>query len=213
MLARPVIYDGRQQRDAQLGDIVTNGRRVASNAAGAATTLLATDLTAGILDRTGPGAGFNDTMPSAENLRAALAGLGNAPVQGDGFTWIYRNGVAFAMTAVAGVGTSIANASVAASVVRYFQVTCLNGQPAVSYVGTTVNTDPKISGFTAAQLANVIPGMEIVSTTGVTAGTTVIGVNPNTGIVTMSANATASGTVAVNFSPRFEVRGLGVMTA
>jgi hypothetical protein len=48
-----------------------------------------------------------------------------------------------------------------------------------------------------------------VSGTGISGGTTVLSVQPGVG-VTLSANATATGTlVALTFAPRIEFRGIG----
>lgn len=165
----------------------------------------------GIVDRSGPTAGFTDTFPSAAALLAACPMLG----RGDSFEFLYINGVAFAMTAAAAAGSAdtLTNANVASSAVRRYMVTVLaDGQPLVASAATT-------NGQAAVQLNNLLdaksvrPGMA-VSGTGISGGTTVIAVNANTGVVTLSGNATATnGIVGLTFQPQVNYRGLYSATA
>src|SRR4051812_49410088 len=73
----------------------------------------------GWIDRTGPGAGYADVTPSADQLLAALPDL----TRGDNFSLLVSSNVAFANTIVAGTGIVFAGTTaVAASSVREYMI-------------------------------------------------------------------------------------------
>jgi hypothetical protein len=72
---------------------------------------------------------------------------------------------------------------------------------------SSTNASAVLTGLTQAQAQLLVPGMG-VSGTGMPASGTIIGVNSSTGTVTLSGNATATGTPAVTFFPRYDVKGL-----
>lgn len=191
-------------------------------------------IASGLITRTGPVGGYTDTTDTATNILAALAGNSPGSVLQPGTTFRLRfmNRVAQAMTFAAGVGC-IAGAggsgvlTVAASLVRDYLVTILNATPAVTLQSNTTNASAVVtfvfpSGTTSwplGQAANpqgitVTPGMTI-SGTGITAGTTVLGVTYGLGGITgitLSANATATsvaGGVPLTFGPTVQFDGLG----
>lgn len=176
---------------------------VALTTAGAG-TLTAEMLLAGILNRTGPGAGYADTFPSADSLLLAQPELS----VGDAFKFIHRNTVAFAMTATAGEGVVLGSSvDIAASLVREYLITILATGTRSIFQATTTNASAIVNGISLAAAALLRPGMG-VSGTGITAGTYIIAVDQSTGVITLSANATATGTVAVTAFARYSVAGV-----
>lgn len=119
------------------GAIVTKGMyppvaKFADSTAGP-TTLTAAQLLGGILYRTGPGAGYADTTPTAAQIIAAM----DNPQIGDSFIFIHVNGVAYACTFTAGTGVTLAGTvNNAASKVRMYLCTVTNvATPAVLITG------------------------------------------------------------------------------
>jgi hypothetical protein len=161
-------------------------------------------MVAGIVDRSGPAGNYNETLDTADNLMAANPQLS----AGDSFEFWYRNTVAFIATLVVAEGAElVANTAVAASKVRRYLVTILaNARRQVFNAGTT-NVSPTITGLTAAQAQTLVPGMG-VSGTGISAATNVLAVNSSTGVITLTANATATGTVPLTFFPRYNIKGI-----
>lgn len=167
----------------------------------------------GIIDRTGPVGGYADTFPTADQLFAACPDLD----RGDSFEFLFINGVAQAMTATApadGSGVLGTNVNVAASLVRRFMITALSGNSRSVVVSSgTTNANPNVTLTKASDAKLITPGMG-VSGTGISAATTVLGVNQSTGVVTLSANATATNSmIGLTFAPRYSVRGLYSATA
>jgi hypothetical protein len=178
----------------------------------------------GIITRTGPIAGFTDTTDTADNIIQAL--LGNAPdvesVQGTAFELLVQNTVAFAHTFAAGVGvvagaggTNLLNMPL--SSVRDYLVTIVNSTRQAVMNCTFLNASAIVSfvlppGVFAFPIGpdprsvKITPGMT-VSGTGITAGTTVIGVTQGQGGligVRLSGNTTApsaAGGNVLTFSP------------
>ncbi len=186
--------------------------------AGAA-SLTANQITSGWLQRSGPAAGYADTFPTADSIIQAM----NQPAVGDCFDFWYQNTVAQAMTyttntgLVAGTGTL----NVAASVTRLYRFTLLATKPQVILVGNNTNASAVLTGFTAAQLASVMPGMGVTGTN-VAANSVVLGVTPGDGTsdattggrVTLNNNCTGTNSnIAFTFFPRIRVDSLGVLAA
>lgn len=218
-LVTPMVNDGGQVRSAVSGDLFNTGELVQTNSTAGAATLTAQQVVGGILNRTGPGANYNDTTPSAAEIVSAL--LSNGNYQGGGayaangvqpgttFRFRHINTVAFIATLVAGAGVVLAGVTAnAASSFREYLVTVLNGTPPQNYACTTTNGSAAVTGLSAEQTKNLTPGMA-VSGTGIPGGATILSVQPGVGF-TLSANATATGSlVALAFSPRVEFRGIG----
>lgn len=188
------------------GDTVMTQYRPVPLATAGNGLLTGTMLLAGIITRSGPAAAYSDTLPDAAVLIAAAPNLG----VGDSFDVFFQNTVAFAATLVAGVGVVLgANTGVAASAVRSYLVSILSGGVQSIAPGATVNATNSITGLTAPQVALIAPGMGVTGA-GIPASTTVIGVNPTTGAVTLSAAATATtvAPVAFTFFPRYQIDGI-----
>ena len=186
------------------GDGVLDQTQVFPITTAGAGTLTAAAMLAGIVDRSGPSGNYNETLDTADNLMAANPQLS----AGDSFEFWYRNTVAFIATLVVAEGAElVANTAVAASKVRRYLVTILaNARRQVFNAGTT-NVSPTITGLTAAQAQTLVPGMG-VSGTGISAATNVLAVNSSTGVITLTANATATGTVPLTFFPRYNIKGI-----
>lgn len=175
-------------------------------------TIPAEAILSGIVVRTGPVGAYADVFPSADALLAACPQMDT----GDSFEFLFDNsGTAFANAPTAGVGITVVNGGVTASLVKRFMVTCLAAGRAVILSGVTTNGQPTVSlaafgvqAPAAANLAKQISVGMLVTGTGIPAATTVIAVNTVNGTVTLSANATATGTAALTFSPSVEIRGL-----
>lgn len=167
----------------------------------------------GYIQRTGIVANNADAFDTADNILAACPALD----QGDAFEFLFDQNAAFTNTPTAGAGITLVNANIAASSVRRYMVTCLAAGRTNIQQGNTTNasavvTLAGISGFPTPSQASTIakqiqPGM-LVSGTGIPGGTTVLSVNPTAGSVTLSANATATGTAALTFTPSIEIRGI-----
>jgi len=235
-LIRVTGFDGAMiEREMYPGDIIAQGEAID---AGALTTVGAGTWTGamiatGIITRTGPVGGYTDTTDTAANILAALTG--NVPaanvVPGTTFRLTFINTVAQAMTLAAGRGVTLGTngsgvVNCAASLVREYLLTVLNGMPETTLNCNTTNASAVVTfvlppGATSLPMtatpnpavAPITPGM-IVTGTGITAGTTVIGVTQGPGGitgVTLSANATATsaaGGVSLQFSPNIRIDGL-----
>jgi hypothetical protein len=173
--------------------------------------ITAAGMLAGLIRRTGPVAGYADTLDTAQNLMLANPQLS----AGDTFEFLFQNTVAFANTVAVAEGAELGtNTAVAASLVRRYLVTILAHKPRQTFVGSITNGVATITGLTQQQCDALMPGMGVSAPAGITAGTTIIGVNSSTGTVTMSANATATNaSVVATFFPRYNVRGLYSATA
>lgn len=232
MLVRPAVYRGGTSPELiGQGDIIAWGESVVN---GALTTVGAGTWTGalianGIIRRTGPVAGYTDTTDTAVNILAALAG--NNPlalaVPGSTFRMRFINTVAQALTFAAGTGVTagLGTLDVAASLWRDYLWTITNTTPNQIIQSNTTNASAAVTfvfptGISAWPIGsdptarNITPGA-LVSGTGITAGTTVLGVTQGVGGitgVTLSANATATsvvGGVALTFGPTVRIDTLG----
>jgi hypothetical protein len=221
------VYDlrGNTPRKALPGDITLRGESLTTVNSNTGVTLTAPQLLSGILNRTGTaGAGYNDATPSAvEIVNSLLSGyvLGSAITQFTGYPAqqgvtpgltsrleFINNGTGFTSTITAGTDVTLAGTmTVATNTIREFLITILNGTPQQIFSGTTTNSSAVVTGLTQGQTNLLTVGMS-VSGTSIQAGSTIIAVNPGVGI-TLSATATASGTVALTFGPRVSVQNLG----
>lgn len=225
--------DGGILRDVQQGDLFALGDYQAALATAGAGTVTAAMITAGIIRRTGPGGAFNDTFDTADAILQALApmqaaGLSVIPAAGVpnsygpgikpgvSFNFLYRNTVAFAMTAVAPanggfvLGTDV---NVAASLCRVYKVT-INAPYPPSTVGNaaTTNTTKVITGMSVAQTNLIQPGMSVYGT-GIAASTLVASVQSGVGVTTDTNSTATNNPVAITFTPTVTLLGLFSTTA
>lgn len=191
-------------RQQQSNEIICSMLKYIGIATAGDGAISAAALLSGIINRTGPGGAYADTLPPAADVLAAAPQLN----QGDSFSLIIRNTVAFANTITTNTGMVLgSNTAIAASLVREFLFTVLSVGASQIFSADTVNADATITGLTPTQAATLSPGMGVTGT-GIPASTTVIGVNSTLGTVELSANATATGTVALTFFPRIQVEGV-----
>lgn len=227
---RPVgLGGGVPAKHVDPGDLLLLGEAVNQSLVTiGAGTWTATQIVSGLIYRTGPTAGYTDTTDTAAAILAALAG--NQPaaevMPGTSFRLLLVNSVAFALTFAAGVGvaTGVGVLNVAASTWREYLLTVLNATPSQIITCGTTNASAVVTfvlppGMLSLPLGsvpnpqgvNITPGAT-VSGTGITAGTTVIGLTYGQGGitgVTLSANATATNNlVALTFGPTVKIDGL-----
>ena len=201
------VRDSGLQRVAIVGDVVATNDVLTPLTTVGAGTLLAPLLVATILYRTGPTGAYADTTDTAANIIALLSQAGVQ--QGDSYRFRHINTVAFACTLTGGAGVTVVNPTVNASSVKDFLVQVTSAAQ-VSVVGncSTTNASAVVTGMTQAQTSAISIG-QAVSGTGISGGTTVIGIQSGVG-VTLSANATATNNpVALTFSPTVTITGIG----
>lgn len=211
--------------DLSAGILATNGAGVWTGKA----------IASGFITRTTVGAGYTDTTDTSTNILAAIAG--NYPdadlVPGTTFRMKFINTIAQTHTFAAGVGV-IAGAlgsgvlSCAASLVKEYLWTILNASPQEVRNCSTTNGN-KVIGFVlpagqvsipysvngAAFGTSITPGM-IVSGTGITAGTRVLGVTQGqggvTGVTTDTNSTATSAGVSLTFLPAIQVDSISAGT-
>lgn len=195
------------------GEIIMDQKKLYPITAGATTAIPAEAIMSGIVNRTGPGAGYADTWPTADAILAACPALD----VGDAFEFLVINGVAFANTTaiVAASGITLVNGTITASLIKRFLLTVLGAGRTTILQALTTNAgftlDLKVPGVSAGAAAKLVqtlqPGM-LVTGTGIGASAIVTGVNSVTGTVTVSVASTATGQAGVTFTPSIEIRGL-----
>lgn len=217
---RSMVSDGGLLRQVQSGDVVAAAENIATLTTAGSGTLTAALLLSGILNRTGPVAGFVDTTDTAANLINALVGqysyqaantgisAGIAVPVGLSVRLRYINGVAFANTMGAGTGCTLVTANVTASLIKDFLIQVTNGTPQQTFAVSQTNGSPVLTGLSQFQTALLSVGQLV---TGTNLSGNIISIQSGVS-VTLSANATA--TIAVNaatFSPTYVMAGLGQM--
>lgn len=218
MLARPFGRSGGLAQDAPPGVTLLDQIGIATNATAGAATLTPQQIMRGALNRTGPGAGFTDTWPTADEIIAAM----DNPQVGDSWLFVYRNAVAFAMTFAAGTGivSGIGTLGCAASSTKTYLHTVLSHKRTTVKIATTTNADATLTKIPVSDLKDVMPGMG-ASGAGIGAAAIVLGIkevtDATTGAVTgeieLSVNSTATAdNIAVTFFPRVQLDALGVQT-
>lgn len=210
-LTRLTILDGFQERPIYQGDLVGQMELLKPLTTVGAGTITADIMSTGIINRTGPIGGYIDTTDTAANIVATLAGSAGGVQSGTTFRLRYINTVAFAMTLAAGTGVTLgSNVNCAASSCKEYLVTVTNGTLAQQYAANTTNASATITGLTPQQVATLGVGM-LVTGTGIPASTTITSINA-AGSLTLSANATATGTLfALTFNPTVRIDSLGQM--
>lgn len=220
--------NGVNTQEAGPGSLIAGGESISAGAITTAGdgTWLGANIATGIIRRSGPAAGYTDTTDTSTNILAALAGNANATECQPGVTFrlLFQNTVAQAMTLAAGVGVALGTGvtTTAASLGREYLFTILNASTALLMNCVTTNGSalvtfvlpPGMAAFPIGPLltaTNITPGM-VISGTGITAGTKVLGVTQGVGGitgVTMDANATAtSAGVALLFVPSIRIDSL-----
>lgn len=216
---KPMVRDAATVRQAFPGDLLLGTETLSTVSTAGAGTLTGANLLAGILVRTGPTAGFTDTLPDASAIISAL--IANSQYSGSGaqtpngvdvgttFRLRYLNTVAYAGTLAAGTGVTLSGSTgINASSVKDYLVRVNNGTPQAVLAGNTTSSSTLVSGLSAAQLQSLSPGMN-VSGTGIPSGAKVISANLN-GNCVLSTAATATGSlVALTFNPDVTIVGLG----
>lgn len=212
-LAKPVIYDGNLQRQVMPGDLLAGGEAIPATSTSTAVTVTSTLLSQGKY-LASPAGGATFTLDTAANIVSGLmAGLGLTGIP-NGTTFRYLIIITTAQTGTVAVtantGCTVTRGAIASNGTKEFLVTITNGTPAQSYAGLTTNASAVVTGFTAAQLANLTPGMVVTNAVNGLQGTTIIGINIAAGSVTMSGNANATATVpvSISFSPTVLIEGL-----
>lgn len=218
-LVMPVVRDTQGlQRSLNFGDVFTAGERIVTNATAGAATLTAEEILSGILFRSGPGAGYADTLPTSTDLLNGMLGntfvgtgafgAGSGVQPGTTFRFQHINSVAQVMTLTTNTGMTLgANTAIAASSTKTYLFTVLNGSPQQTFFGTITNGSAVVTGMSLTETDKISVGM-LVTGTGIAALATVASVQPGVGF-TLSANATATGTNSLVFHPRFQVNSLG----
>ena len=213
-IGKSVIYDGGLQRQVMPGDVVAGGEVIPATIATNAITITGAQLGSGIILRNTAGAG-TDTIDTAANIIAAISsGIGAVGVQ-PGTTWrckwIQTTANAITVQATANTGVTVNRGTINASSVKDFLVTVVNGTPAQTAFGTTVNGSAVVSGIPYATLSQLTIGMIVTNAVAGLQGTTIIAVNLAAGTVTMSGNANATNATAVqiNYSPVITLDGIG----
>jgi hypothetical protein len=222
------------------GEIMLLGENILAGAistAGAGTWTGASIAT-GIINRTGPTAGYTDTTDSAANIIAALAGNGAGIVDaGSTFRLLVRNTVAYAMTFAAGTGVveGTGTLNIASSTVREYILTVLNSSPQQQYQMTGNSGYPELyfgynvgsSGVAPSSVTSIplqgsngsagsftaTPGAS-VSGTNVASGATILGLIEGPGGVigvTLSTNNTGAVNGAISFGPTVQIDSIGTM--
>lgn len=209
MLGRPMLRLNGGEMNAAAGYRGLSGVRRTADATAASITMPVAAFLSGWLDRSGPGAGYGDTTPSADQLLAALPDL----TRGDSFGMLITSSVAFANTVVAGAGITLAGTTaVAASSAREYLVTLLSEPKRTRVcVGSTTNASAVITNLSDADLANIGVGMLATGTGIGAAPNAVLAVNLTARTVTLAVVSTATAdNIAITFTPNFELRGIRV---
>lgn len=214
-ILKSLVSDGGLVRQIQQGDVLAAAEVIPATIATTTSTITGAQLASGIIQRT-PVANATDTIDTAANIIAAISSSsGNTPLQsGTTFRFsIINRGATFTdtVTVTANTGVTVTDGTINAVSVKDFLVTVVNGTPAQSLQGTTVNGSAVISGFTQAQLSLLTVGMVVTNAVANFQGQTIISININAGTVTMSANGNATNVnpVTVSFSPVVTIAGLG----
>lgn len=223
-LVRAFVGDGGVSPDHPVvpGELIAQAENILAGALATAGdgTWTGAIMATGIIRRTGPVGAYTDTTDTATNILLALAGNFQAAdiVPGVSFRLLFQNTVAQAMTLAAGVGVTLGTGTTttAASLVREYLITILNATPAVILNCATTNGNKVITfnlqpNQTSLPLGSVTPGM-VISGTGITAGTKVVGVTQGiggmTGVTTDTNSTATNNPVALTFGPSVQIDSL-----
>lgn len=236
MLLRTEGLAGGLTRRIMPGDIIAGGELLAPGALTTvgAGTWLAAQIATGIITRTGPTGAYTDTTDTAANILAALSG-NNVYTDvdiGNTFRMLGINTVAFLGTVAAGRGVTLDNTNgtavtnLTASLVREYLWTVLNATPEITLpcfftTGTKVVNFLLPNGAVSLPMVGsngqigtgpVTPG-QVLTGTGITAGTKVLGLIQGQGGVigvTTDTNTASTQTLSsITFSPNLLLSSLG----
>ena len=206
MLARARVSNGANDvMDQPAGVRLFSQVNYENNTTVGDSTLTVSSIMAGVVNRSGPVGAYADTLPAVSAIIAACPNLST----GDTFTFILRNTVAQANTITAGTGWTLgSNTAVAASLVREFLCRITAHFPAKIFTCTTTNASAVLSNVSAADIADLQPGM-VITGTGIGAASVILSVNPNAGTVTSTVVSTATAdNIAVTANPTATIEGL-----
>lgn len=221
---------GGLERSLHPGDSVLLSKTITPITTVGAGTWTAAAMASGYIRRTGPTAGYTDTVDSADNVLRFLRGnaAGPASIVGLSLEFTVANTVAFLNTVAAGRGIvlgvagGVLNIPVSAS--KDFLLTIQNDSPEVTLpvVATgnatvTFALNPGQSAFPIGPspgAINITPGMIMTAGNGtaLAANSTVVSVRMGQGGiigVTCSVNVAANVTSMI-FSPKMELNNVGL---
>lgn len=222
-LTRNAIYDGAFQRRCLPGDVPAVGLIAAALATVGAGAITAAMLLAGNIRRTGPTAGYTDTLPTSEQICAAIRGYGFTGdyVSGLGFVFRHINTVAYAATlavpASSGISLSTSvfstvTANAASSWRDYFVEFASAPVPSKQLSVTTINGSKRLILSSEVPAGSLVNGMSVYGT-GIGASAKITNVIYDaSGIseVYVDVNSTADGSMIVaTFNPTIVVHSIG----
>lgn len=220
---RAMVFDG-MQRPVNTGDIPTMMEPAIPATDTTNTTLAVTAamLLNSTVYRRNPAGVSTDTFPDAASLVAAMSqGVGFTGVApGTTFRWtlinLSANVITGAVTAHTGAtltnGTVAAGAAGSAAGSKTFLVRITNGTPVQTITGiSSTNASAVLSGFTAANIANLSVGQVVTNSIAGQQDNTIIGINATALTVTMSGNSnTTAANQTFTFSPTYTIDGLSL---
>lgn len=192
-------------RDQQPGDVLMSQLNYEANTTAGDSTLTVSSLLNGIINRSGPGGAYTDTLPTIDQLLAAAPNL----TVGDSFTFLHRNTVAQACTLAIGTGWTLgSNTAIAASLVREYLVKIGSHKPTHIFVCTITNANKVLTNVPATSIRRLMPGMAVTGT-GIGASAKIVAVNEDAGTVTVDVNSSASAdNIAVTATPTATIEGV-----
>lgn len=222
-ITRNAVYESGLQRRSLPGDNPAVGFVAATLTTVGAGAITAAMLVAGNLRRTGPTGAYTDTLPTAEQICAALRGFSSLGefTPGMGFVFRHINTVAYAATiavpASSGISLSTSvfstvTANAASQWRDYFIELGSAPVPAKQFSARTINGSKRIIFDAALPAGSIVNGMSVYGT-GVGASAKVSNVIYDaSGIaeVLVDVNSTADGSsINISFTPTIVVHSVG----
>lgn len=222
-ITRNAVYESGLQRRSLPGDNPAVGFVAAPLTTVGAGAITAAMLVAGNLRRTGPTGAYTDTLPTAEQICAALRGFSSLGefIPGMGFVFRHINTVAYAATiavpASSGISLSTSvfstvTANAASQWRDYFIELGSAPVPAKQFSARTINGSKRIIFDAAVPAGSIVNGMSVYGT-GVGASAKVSNVIYDaSGIaeVLVDVNSTADGSsINISFTPTIIVHSVG----
>mgnify|MGYP003493304265 FL=1 len=222
-ITRNAVYESGLQRRSLPGDNPAVGFVAAPLTTVGAGAITAAMLVAGNLRRTGPTGAYTDTLPTAEQICAALRGFSSLGefTPGMGFVFRHINTVAYAATiavpASSGISLSTSvfstvTANAASQWRDYFIELGSAPVPAKQFSARTINGSKRIIFDAALPAGSIVNGMSVYGT-GVGASAKVSNmIYGASGIaeVLVDVNSTADGSsINISFTPTIIVHSVG----
>ena len=222
-ITRNAVYESGLQRRSLPGDNPAVGFVAAPLTTVGAGAITAAMLVAGNLRRTGPTGAYTDTLPTAEQICAALRGFSSLGefIPGMGFVFRHINTVAYAATiavpASSGISLSTSvfstvTANAASQWRDYFIELGSAPVPAKQFSARTINGSKRIIFDAALPAGSIVNGMSVYGT-GVGASAKVSNmIYSASGIaeVLVDVNSTADGSsINISFTPTIVVHSVG----